>query len=603
MVVAVSAPVSVIVVTYHTGPVLWPGIRSVLKQEGLHELIVVDNGNPPEVISRLNRLARSDQRVRLLSGHGNVGFARACNIGASTASGEYLLLLNSDSLLSENALPRLVQALNQYPSAMLAGVQLVDMDGKPQCHIRHQLLTPRNMMLESTLLRRLLKVSNSPAQTEVHEVPAVSGACMLLRRDTYQRLGGLDEKYFLHVEDTDLCMRVHKVGGKIIMVPEVKALYFGSTSDASLFFVEWHKWRGFLRYFTTHFSDTTSRVLIAIILPLLFLRGFFKASYHTLRALLPPYTVAMDRRARSWVVLKDYIDEIPATVALEGGTILVTGATGQTGLCIIGRLLTSGAKVIALTRKTDIPFYHPSLIWIAGNLEKNILLKESIDTVIHAAPLWLLSKHLETLTAAGMRRLVAFSSTSMFTKTGSDNAYEHSMVLRWEESEHTIERFCQTKNIARTIVRPTLIYGTELKSEISTIAGWIKRFRFFPYLPPANGLRQPVHADDLAQAVELILLKPHTAGHAYNLSGSEVIAYREMIKKIGYAMGKPFRLIPLPFLPIFLEFIGKICFQPQLNVQVAYRMNRDMTFDYSDARRDFGYTPRGFLIAGIMDLQ
>ena len=91
--VQTTAPVvSIVMVSYHTGPILKTSIESVLKQTLPFELILVDNGNPPDMRQSLAALADSNERVHLHVGHGNVGFAKGCNIGARNAKGDYILL-------------------------------------------------------------------------------------------------------------------------------------------------------------------------------------------------------------------------------------------------------------------------------------------------------------------------------------------------------------------------------------------------------------------------------------------------------------------------------------------------------------------------------
>ena len=100
-----AAPGSaVIIVTYHTGPCLMDCIRAVLGEASAREVVVVDNGNPPEVVARLEEMAASEPRLTLLTGHGNVGFGKACNLGAQATTSPHLLLLNPDSVLQPGSL-------------------------------------------------------------------------------------------------------------------------------------------------------------------------------------------------------------------------------------------------------------------------------------------------------------------------------------------------------------------------------------------------------------------------------------------------------------------------------------------------------------------
>ena len=90
---------SVIMVSYHTGAVLFASMKTVLTQEGLAELVLVDNGNPPDILARLQQMALMEPRLRIITGQGNVGYAKSCNLGVRDATGEYVVLMNSDCLL------------------------------------------------------------------------------------------------------------------------------------------------------------------------------------------------------------------------------------------------------------------------------------------------------------------------------------------------------------------------------------------------------------------------------------------------------------------------------------------------------------------------
>ena len=250
---------SIVMISYHTGPVLFASVKSALRQPHLSELIVVDNGNPPDVLARLQRLALSERCLRVLTGHGNIGFAAACNLGAKEVTAEFLLLLNPDCLLPPNALTDMMDGFNEMPEAMLAGCWLQNPDGSEQRGGRRQLLTPLTALAEAFSLHRFFKIKrlndhHTPMPTVTHEVQAISGALMCMHMFDFQRMGGMDEGFFLHVEDLDFCMRVRNAGGVIICVPRVKVTHMLSTSgDASSNFIEWQKTKGFVRYFDKHY--------------------------------------------------------------------------------------------------------------------------------------------------------------------------------------------------------------------------------------------------------------------------------------------------------------------------------------------------------------
>ena len=258
------AGISVIMVSYWTGPVLSAAIESVLapNQDGADELIVVDNGNPPAVGGELIRLAEEEARLTLVSGHGNVGFARGCNIGARRASGSYLLLLNPDCCLSPGAIPALLAEAKTLGDDWMLGCRVLNPDGSDQRGSRRTLLTPYTALVEAFRLDRLapgpfhryrLNHHDSPLPADTTCVAVVSGACMMLPTATFHAVGGMDEGYFLHVDDLDLCFRLYRAGIPVYFTPHVEAVHHAGSSRSSPVQVEWHKMHGFLRYFRVHF--------------------------------------------------------------------------------------------------------------------------------------------------------------------------------------------------------------------------------------------------------------------------------------------------------------------------------------------------------------
>ena len=256
--------ISVIMVSYWTGPVLSAAIESVLapNQDGAAELIVVDNGNPPAVTRELARRAEEEPRLTLVSGHGNVGFARGCNIGARRATGSYLLLLNPDCCLSPGAIPALLAEAKTLGADWMLGCRVLDPDGSVQRGSRRALLTPYTALVETFRLDRLaprllrryrLNHHDNPVPEDTTCVPVISGACMMLPAATFHAVSGMDEGYFLHVDDLDLCFRLHRAGIPVYFTPHVEVVHHAGSSRSSPVLVEWHKMRGFLRYFRVHF--------------------------------------------------------------------------------------------------------------------------------------------------------------------------------------------------------------------------------------------------------------------------------------------------------------------------------------------------------------
>jgi N-acetylglucosaminyl-diphospho-decaprenol L-rhamnosyltransferase len=603
---------SVIMVSHQTGPVIFAAVKSVLRQKNLAELIIVDNDNPPAVLTRLQQMALSDARLVIMTGAGNVGFAKACNDGAAHATGEFLMVLNPECLLPPDALGEMMAAFEANPKAMLAGCWLKNPDGSEERDGRMHLLTPQTLLVEALGLQHVLKkysyLRTPHAMPEVtHEVAAISSACMCIRTKDFQVLGGFDEEFFLHIEDLDFCVRVHKAGGKILCVPSVQVTHMLSTfSETTSRFVEWNKVKGIRRYFNKHFKGQVNPILIWLANTAAILCFATKMTLGKARHLVwPMRKMANTVEAKRLMVLASGLADLPEKRDWQGKTVLVTGATGQVGLCVLKRLVASGASVLALSRGEAIPFQHEQLRWIKGDLtDRNLNLQGYlVDVVVHCAPLWHLPPVIDLLANAEVRRIVAFGSTSIFGKALSQNPYEKDIVDKLTKAELELSMRCDTRGIQWTLLRPTLIYGVGLDLNITTIAKFIDRFGFFLVYPPAFGRRQPVHADDLAIAVMQVVENKATVGKAYNVSGGTVVTYREMLEEIFTICQRTPRILDTTLLPFLLDVLGKVMLKQHINGEIARRMNEDLVFFHDEATRDFGFNPRPFLSSGMKDIE
>jgi GT2 family glycosyltransferase len=258
---------SVVMVSYHTGPVLFEAIECVLAQAAPIELILVDNGNPPHVAATLQAMMQRDPRLRVLGGHGNIGFSRACNMGARAAAGDTLLFLNPDSVMPREAIARLQEHDRQITRPFMLGARLIDQQGCDQRGCRRALLTPLSAFIEALHLGALfpnlrLNRHHEAVPASITPMPAISGAFMYLPREDFWTIGGFDEDYFLHVDDLDLCLRFRRAGGEIYFVPDVIVMHVSGTSPATRAVIEHHKANGFTRYFHKNFSAHYPRAFL-----------------------------------------------------------------------------------------------------------------------------------------------------------------------------------------------------------------------------------------------------------------------------------------------------------------------------------------------------
>lgn len=269
-------------VTYHTGPSLAAAIQAGLDQLPVEQLLLVDNGNPNKVAATLRDWAAREPRLVLEQGQGNIGFAAGCNLGARRATGELLLLLNPDCVLPAGTVRALVAEAEDKPRPWLLGPRLLNPDGSEQAGDRRRVLTPWLALVEALGLYRLpgvrrFNLHQDPLPARTQAVPVISGACMLLPREDYWRSGGMDEAFFLHVEDIDFCVRFGANGGTVYFSPTVTVPHAKGTSAAPALTVEWHKTRGFLRYFRKHFGHRSAPGVIPLINGAILLRYLLMA--------------------------------------------------------------------------------------------------------------------------------------------------------------------------------------------------------------------------------------------------------------------------------------------------------------------------------------
>jgi len=276
---------------------------------------------------------------------------------------------------------------------------------------------------------------------------------------------------------------------------------------------------------------------------------------------------------------------------------LVLGATSLVGRCLVDRLLADAevGAVSAVTRQTEIR--SPSGVrWIVADIAAPRTQRPAMAArrVYSVSPIWLLPNVLPELIDAGLRRLVAFSSTSRFTKAASPVGEERAVADRLARSEDRVMKLCTASGVTWTILRPTLIYAEGRDANVSRLAALIRKLRVLPLCGAGAGLRQPVHADDLAAGAIQAAAAPAAADRAYNLAGGETLTYRQMVERIVEGLGRPALIVSVPE-PLWRGAFTLVePLLPGATVGMGLRMNEDLTFDSDEARRDFAWRPRAF---------
>jgi GT2 family glycosyltransferase len=228
---------SIVIVSYNSAAHLEKCLGSLTDPppQTDHEIVVVDNastdGTPDYLRSRW-------PGVRLIDAGGNLGFARANNLGIRQTSGELVLLLNPDTVAPAGALDRLVEALDAEPAAAIVGPRIVDAEGRAELSFG-KMISPLSELRQKILVKghqyRLPVLSPLVEQltATTKYVDWVSGACLLIRRGDLEAAGMLDERFFMYTEDVDLCAAVRRSGRKVLFVATVRIVHARGASARS----------------------------------------------------------------------------------------------------------------------------------------------------------------------------------------------------------------------------------------------------------------------------------------------------------------------------------------------------------------------------------
>jgi nucleoside-diphosphate-sugar epimerase len=271
---------------------------------------------------------------------------------------------------------------------------------------------------------------------------------------------------------------------------------------------------------------------------------------------------------------------------------IVFGASGAIGRFLLPRLLQAGHDVVAASREARASG-NSRLRWITGGLPDDIPPLPADATLFSLGPL---DAFADWFAAQGSRdaRVVAIGSRSIETKKDSADAGERDVAARLARAEGTLSRIADD-GTRITVLRPTLIYGAGLDRSLTPIVAFARRWRIFPYVSGAHGLRQPVHADDLAAACATLAGAAPPRG-VYDIGGAERIALSEMLRRVRASL--PFAALPVP-VPIALANAGAglARISPAFRAASAgalARMREDLVADHAAAVADFGWSPRAF---------
>ena len=261
--------ISVVIVNWNTRALLSECITAVEREAAavVHDIWVVDNGSSDDSVTMLRR---DFPHVHVIESKVNLGFAGANNLAMQRSTGRYLLLLNTDAIVTPGSILALLELAEKAPRAGIVGAHLLNPDGSFQASHTNFPTLWQEFLILSTIGRRLRGPwypSHGPEGTKgPQRVDYVEGACLLVRRDALEEVGGLDEGYFMYAEEVDWCKRMHAAGWEVWYQPAAKVVHIGGASSANRKpSREADLYRSRVRYFRTYHGALQAGLLKGMI--------------------------------------------------------------------------------------------------------------------------------------------------------------------------------------------------------------------------------------------------------------------------------------------------------------------------------------------------
>lgn len=273
-------------------------------------------------------------------------------------------------------------------------------------------------------------------------------------------------------------------------------------------------------------------------------------------------------------------------------SVLVFGASGAIGRFLLPRLAAMDHAVTAVSRRPQSSGIHVQ--WLVGDLERDVPATVAFDAIASCGPLDAFARWFARTPLAGRPRVVAFGSLSIHSKRDSPDAAERALAARLHEAEQRLFAAADERGCACTVLRPTLVYGAGVDRSLTPLARHALRWRVFPRIAGAHGLRQPVHADDLAGACAHLLAQRTAGARIHALGGGERLGFDAMLERVRQSL--PARCLPLPVPLAMVRMLAGLARAGGIAASAAAvaRLREDLVADDAPARAEFGWDPRPF---------
>ncbi|GAB4337641.1 MAG: glycosyltransferase [Calditrichia bacterium] len=275
--------ISIVIVSYNVKEYVFQALLSIKRAVAKipHEIYVVDNAS---VDGTPHYLKKHFPDVHLIENKQNLGFGKANNLALEKVSGEYVVLINPDTVVQEDTFQKLLDFFDKTPDADAATSKILNPDGSFSIDCRHAIPTPSIAFWKVTGLSRLFPKSKLFGQYNLtymdenssYPVPAISGSFMMIKKSVLDQIGYFDEQFFMYCEDIDLCKRINDAGFKIYYMPDTQIIHYKGESSK-------YDQMGYIRnfnkslhiFFQKHYAPKTSLLFQYLISIGIFFRGAF----------------------------------------------------------------------------------------------------------------------------------------------------------------------------------------------------------------------------------------------------------------------------------------------------------------------------------------
>jgi len=242
---------SIIILNYNTKDITLNCIKSILKntRNVNYEIVLIDNASRDGSVKMLSEFSSKHKNIKFIKNKKNLGFAKGNNVGIKKAKGEYILLLNSDTIIDSNVISGMTEWMDRHLEVGISSCKLLNKDGSVQgtggyFPILHRVFAwmtiedipgMENIIKPFHPLRSKFFYKNDKFYSKAREIDWLTGAFLFVRKKVFEQVGFIDEDYFMYTEDTDFCYRAKTAGWKVMYLPRWSIIHLGGQSSTSEF--------------------------------------------------------------------------------------------------------------------------------------------------------------------------------------------------------------------------------------------------------------------------------------------------------------------------------------------------------------------------------